>query len=59
MKLLEDKKERVVCPRTNKKVKTTECGHCSFLAILEPDGVKCRWTKEKEELQTGRRFYEI
>lgn len=49
----------VHCPRLNQEVDTMRsCHPCYWLAICTAEFVRCRWTKEKEELKTGRRHYE-
>lgn len=49
----------VTCPRIEKPVDARRiCKHCSWLSIINDGIVRCRWTQEKEDLKTGKRFYE-
>jgi len=53
------KKFFVVCPRVKESVDTSkECHKCYWCSIITCEYVMCRWTKKKEELMNGERYYE-
>lgn len=49
----------VKCPRVEKLVDSSnECHKCYWCSIATAEFVRCRWTQEKEDIKTGRRYYE-
>lgn len=51
---------KVLCPRTGKMTESYGvCHHCEWLSIATAESVRCRWTKEKESIKTGRSYWEI
>jgi len=43
----------VRCPKSNNRVSTNKCLKCDWLDIVEANCVKCRYTKEKDNLRKG------
>lgn len=49
----------VKCPRLNKMVNSYHiCHSCEWLSVATTECVRCRWTKEKEDLLIGKKYYE-
>lgn len=49
----------VVCPRNGEKTETESCKKCKYLGWVEEEKIVCRWTKEKEQFDSGERRYII
>ena len=58
MRLTEDNKGNVLCPRTNENVNSeTICKHCDWLGWTACDQVVCRWSALKEKVKKGDVYY--
>ena len=53
-------KDSVTCPRTQEICSATQdCKKCYYLGWVMEYKVTCRWSQQKEDIITGKKYYEI